>query len=186
MKKLRCVICGMIINDKNYNYNEKSFINSNDKEKYIKCPFCGVSKKYLKENGDLWKVGVNRLDEKTIRILDKATKLEVFNGEFYKEATKLAKDKKISRMFKDLSNVEMTHARVHKRLGSFDKLPKLRKPDYSKRLNSDNLLVEEANKREKHAVAFYSKYMDDVCCDVVKEVFGALSEVEQEHIDLTK
>ena len=112
-------------------------------------------------------------------------KLEVFNGEFYEEASKLAKCENNKKMFKDLSNIEFMHAKVHKRLGGFKKLPKLRKPDY-KRLESDEVLLEEANKLEKHAIHFYDKYSKEVDSSIVKEVFNALSEVEKQHIIITE
>lgn len=44
---LRCPICGMIINDKNYNFNENAFLMKNTKNNILYCPFCGVDAAYL-------------------------------------------------------------------------------------------------------------------------------------------
>jgi rubrerythrin len=111
-------------------------------------------------------------------------KLEVFNGEFYKKAAVMAENEEIKNMFNDLSRVEFMHALVHKKIGGFKELPVLRDIDYS-RLNSDELLIEAANKREKHAVAYYDKYMDEVKDENIVLVLKALATVEKEHIEMT-
>ncbi|PAB60696.1 ferritin family protein [Anaeromicrobium sediminis] len=180
MEQLKCLICGMNINLKNYRLNENTFLEKNEEEHIINCPFCGVGKVYLDNNKALFKVESKELDEETLKVLDKAMKLEVFNGEFYKEASELAKNNEIKELFKELSSVEFMHARVHKMLGGFKEMPKLHKPDYTK-YDSDDLLLEEARKREKHAIEFYNKNSKVVCSNVVKEVLKALSHVEKQH-----
>lgn len=186
MKEIKCLICGMIINTNNYSLNDNSFIEKNIKEKVINCPFCGVDSAYLSgKDKPCKKVDKETLDEQTRKVLDKAMKLEIFNGEFYKEASKLANEENIKKTFKDLSNIELMHARIHKNLGWIKELPKLHKPDYTK-YNTDKLLLEEANKREKHAVSFYEKNSCLVSSDIVKEVFNALSYVESQHEVITK
>lgn len=177
-----CLICGMKITDKIYNLNNSSFIDKNTIENIKYCPFCGVEKDYIKDEKEI--LNVSNLDNNTKKILDHAMKLEVFNGEFYKQASTLAKSEEYKKMFKDLSNIEFMHAKVHKRLGGFDKLPILRKIDYS-RLDSDLLLLEEANKREKHAILFYQKYIKETDNQTIKNIFNALSDVEKQHIILT-
>lgn len=44
MQKLVCEICGMIINDKNYDYNNKAFLQENDLEYIRYCPFLWSSR----------------------------------------------------------------------------------------------------------------------------------------------
>ena len=70
------------------------------------------------------------------------------------------------------------------RIWRFNELPKLRQIDYTK-LNSDELLMSEANRREKHAIEFYERYYDQVP-KAYKIIFEALTNVEKEHIIMTK
>ncbi|QZY53695.1 ferritin family protein [Crassaminicella profunda] len=180
MSQLKCLICGMNINSNTYDLNNYSFVEKNEKGRIINCPFCGVSKIYLDDEKEIYYVEED-LDQESLEVLDHAMKLEVFNGEFYKEASNLAENDEIKKLFKDLSNIEFMHARVHKRLGGFEQLPKLHKPDYHARLNTDKLLLEEAYKREEHAIAFYKKNSTNVCSKLIKEIFKALSDVEKQH-----
>ena len=114
MKK-RCLICGMIINEKNYDKNNASFLDENSNERIVRCPFCGVSERYISDDEGIVFDKIN-LDEKTKKVSDMGMKLEIFNSEFYLEASKQTNDKRLKKMFKDLSNIEMMHARVHKNL----------------------------------------------------------------------
>lgn len=182
MKK-RCLICGMIINEKNYDKNNASFLDENSNERIVRCPFCGVSERYISDDEGIVFDKID-LDEKTKKVSDMGMKLEIFNSEFYLEASKQTKDKRLKKMFKDLSNIEMMHARVHKNFGDFNELPKLRQIDYTK-LSSDELLMIEANRREKHAIEFYERYYDQVP-KAYKIIFEALTNVEKEHIIMTK
>ncbi|QGU95706.1 metal-iron-binding protein [Clostridium bovifaecis] len=184
MKELKCLVCGMNINGSNYNFNENAFLYKNNEEHVEYCPFCGVGKEYLQSQQEVYKVSSEEVDLKTIKILDSAMKLEVFNGEFYLEASKLAKSEELKKKFLHLSRIEYTHARVHKNLGGFKELPLLRRVDYTK-YEDDTQLLEIARKREEHAVAFYSKNHKNVSSNIIKGIFNALSEVEKEHIVLT-
>lgn len=184
MNNLKCLVCGMRVNNKNFDLNECAFIDKNTKD-YIKyCPFCGVNEIYLSDEEEVYSVDSNMIDETTKKILDSAMKLEIFNSEFYEEASKLAESEEITKMFHDLSKIEFMHAKVHQKLGGFRELPKLHKPDYTK-YNKDKMLLEQANKREKHAVTFYKRYYDRVNSDNIRKVFNALSEVEKEHVFMT-
>lgn len=180
----KCSICGMNINSNSYALNSYSFLEKNQKNRIINCPFCGVGKIFLDEEKALLQTDTKNLDEESLKVLDHAMKLEVFNGEFYEEASKLAKDEEVKLTFKALKNIEFMHAKIHKRLGGFDNLPKLHKPDYT-RLNTDNLLLEEAHKREEHAISFYKKNSKKVSDYIVKDVFKALSDVEEQHKIIT-
>ncbi|KDR96761.1 Rubrerythrin [Peptoclostridium litorale DSM 5388] len=184
MESFKCLICGMNVNSSNIHINKNSFLNGNSFEN-LYCPFCGADSPYISSEGDIFIQIDESLDQVTLDVLDKAMKLEVFNGEFYSEASKLAKDENTKIMFDDLSNIEMMHARIHMKMGGFESLPTLTKPTYYEKLSSDVLLIKEAHSREIHAVAFYEKNMDSVCSPKIKEVFKVLSEVEKQHIYLT-
>ena len=183
MKQLRCVICGMDINNNNYNLNSNGFLNKNSVENIEHCPFCGVDKEFFIEAGQVFCIA-QELDIKTLSILEKAMKLETFNGDFYAEAAKLAKAENIKNMFKDLSKIEYMHARIHKTIGGFKENPILNKLDYSK-YNSDIMLLEMAKQREEHAISFYEKNYSQVSSNMIQKVFEGLTKVEQEHVELT-
>lgn len=180
MRGMKCLICGMTINEQNYNRNELSYTPINEKEDIKYCPFCGVSIDYISYKNDIYQIDVRSLDGQSVRILNNAMKLEIFNAEYYEEASKMAKDEVVKDFFRDLRNIEIMHAQIHRRLGGFSELPKLHKPDYSKH-TTDELLLAEAQKREDHAVAFYRKNSSKVNVSIVKEVFLALSGVEKQH-----
>lgn len=185
MNKLICVVCGMEINDKNYDFNKEGFITSNHIDNIDTCPFCGANKEYLVQGGKAIEFGDSgKLDSTTLKIIDHAVKLEIFNGDFYKKASKIAKDEKVKKVFEALSRIEYMHARIHKKIGGFTEDPVLREMDYSK-YNSDEILLEMACKREKHAVEYYEKYSSVVEDKNIKNIFKALSMVEEEHIQLT-
>ncbi|MGE5628829.1 MAG: ferritin family protein [Solirubrobacterales bacterium] len=185
MKKLICSICGLVINEKNYNFNKAAFKDENKVDNIIFCPFCGVKSMFISEFTGILEFDRNTMDEASLKIIDHAVKLEIFNGDFYKEASNLAKDEHNKEMFKALANIEYAHAKVHKYLGGFKEDPTISKLDYSK-YDNDDILLEMACKREIHAVEFYNKYKRNMESPVVKSIFDALAEVEIEHIALTE
>ncbi|NMM62776.1 metal-iron-binding protein [Clostridium sp. P21] len=184
MSRITCVVCGMQINEKNYNFNEEAFMKSNDKENVIYCPFCGAPMEYLIENGEEIKYDRKKLDENALKIIDHAVKLEVFNGDFYKIASSMAKNEEVKKMFKALSNIEYMHAKIHKKIGNLKEMPVLRKMDYSK-CKSDEELLAAACQREKHAVGYYRKYEKEIHEESISKIFTVLSVVEEEHVVLT-
>lgn len=176
---MQCVICGMEVNKNNFGFNASTLVEKNTENDIKSCPFCGVDASFLIREG-AYDLSPGDLTDEELNILDHATKLEVFNGEFYSAACQLAKDKHLSYLFKDLSRIEFMHAKVHKSLGNFPQLPKLHKPDYL-RLDSDVLLLGEATKREQHAIAFYRKKSALITNPIILKVFDALSQVEKQH-----
>jgi len=173
----------MEININNFDINNKSLLEKNEREHIKYCPFCGVLAKYLKSEGEVYKVDAQSLDKNTLGILDRAMKLEIFNSEFYTSAVKLAQGVTVKETFEALSKIEKVHAIVHQKLGGFKELPKLVDIDYSKHKN-DESLMELAENREIHAVKFYEKYLKEINNLVVKEVLVALVEVERGHIQI--
>lgn len=179
-----CLICGMEINDNNMDVNKHAFIYENMDDKAIFCPFCGATHEYLVNEGKfkIYKIK-DKLNIETNKILDHAVKLELFNSDFYKKASNLAKKDELRKMFIDLSRIEKMHAMIHYNLGGFNELPKLTDINYDKYKN-DNLLIEQALLREKHAVQFYNKYIPSIENKAVREILIALREVEKAHIEL--
>lgn len=185
MGKIKCVICGMEINEKNYDFNKYGIINGNTDKDINSCPFCGVGMQYLIENGSIYEVDSEKLDDKTKIILDHAVKLELFNSDFYKRASEIAKDIKVKNLFNSLSKIEKMHAKVQMRLIGYTKEPLLNKLDYNK-YDNDIILLEMSQKREEHAVNFYNKYIGEIDNNIIKEIFKAFICVEKEHIILTE
>ena len=184
MSGLICVICGMAVNSKNHEFNKEAFINSNDIDNIKFCPFCGAPLEYLVKDGKELTFDKSKLCNNVLKIIDHAVKLETFNGDFYKKASVLAKEQKVKKMFEALSRIEFMHARIHKKIGGFSEDPVLRDMDYSK-YDKDEILLEMACKREKHAVEYYEKYGKEIDDENIRKIFKALSGVEEEHIELT-
>ncbi|OOM81907.1 rubrerythrin [Clostridium puniceum] len=182
---MKCRICGMEINEQNYNFNESAFTNKNSIDNIIYCPFCGVGKEYLSEDCEVITVKSNLLSENALKILDHAVKLELFNGEFYNTAASMCNNLEIKKIFQALSRIEIFHSKLHQRLGGFTKAPNLIKVSYE-RCDSDNTLLELAKKKEEHAVSYYEKYKNEVYNDNLFEIFKALADVEREHIILVE
>lgn len=183
VKYLKCKICGMDINERNYNYNEAAFINKNSRDNIIYCPFCGVGQDYLSEENEVLKIESNLLDEKTLKILDHAVKLELFNGDFYNTAAGMVKDAEVKKIFKSLAKIEIFHSRIHQRLGGFNEAFNLSKVSYA-RYDTDEALLELAKQKEEHAVSYYERYKHEINNKRLFEVFEALAVVEKEHIIL--
>ena len=178
-----CILCGMEINEKNYNINSEAFLEENSLDLIKFCPFCGVSGEYISEKKSRIVKDKALLDENILKIIDHAVKLEMFNGDYYNKAAELAVDEKLKKMFKALSRIEYTHARIHQYLGGFKDTPVLSDIDYSK-YNNDLMLKEIANKREIHAVEYYNRYNKKIKNDEINSIFNALEKVEIQHIEL--
>lgn len=182
---MKCRICGMDINERNYDFNIMAFDNKNTINHFIYCPFCGVGKEYLIEENDIIKINSDLLDENTLKILDHAVKLELFNGNYYNTAAEMAKDEEVSKTFKALANIEIFHSKLHMKLGGFTKAPDLKKVNYDK-YDTDEALLELAKQREEHAVHYYEKYKNQVNDKKLIEIFEALIKVEKDHIILVE
>lgn len=183
VENLVCVICGMNINHNNYDLNSKGLLRSNSEEEILYCPFCGAKVEYISKDKDIYNIDKNNLNEETIKIIDNAMKLEVFNSDFYKKAAVLSESEEVKKTFEALSKIELMHALIHKRLGGFNELPKLADINYEKHKGDKNLM-DMAEKREIHAVEFYKKYAEKVNNEIVTKTFIALSEVEKDHIEI--
>lgn len=184
MINMKCLVCGKYVNKNNYYFNNEAFISKNEKDKIIYCPFCGASSIYLSESNEIYNVNPSELKESTLKIIDHAVKLELFNGDFYLKAAKMCNSDKLKVMFKGLSNVEYEHANIHMRLGGFNEKPLLSNMEYS-RYDTDDKLLKAASMREEHAVKYYNKYSKEVDNEILSKVFKVLCDVEKMHIQLT-
>ena len=169
MNIYRCRICGEV------------YIGE---EKPKTCPFCGAHEDYFVLAKEWKLLQSESLSEISKENLGKALDLEIDNTNFYKAVSERSKDVYVSSMFKGLSKVEREHA------SAICKHLKIEKPDskvgLDKAVDSDRANIEEANRREKRAVKFYTEARNQVPEEEIKEFFKALMEVESDHIVLTE
>jgi len=168
MKIYRCRVCGEV------------YIGE---EKPKSCPFCGAHETYFVLAKEWKLLHTKSLSDISRENLKKALDLEINNTNFYKAASGKSKGVYVSSMFKGLSKVEREHA------STICKHLKILKPDstvgFDKAVDSDRANIEEANKRERSAVRFYSEALSQAPEEEIKEFFRALMEIESDHIVLT-
>ena len=169
MKVYRCRICGEV------------YIGE---EKPKSCPFCGAHENFFVLAKEWKLLESESLSEINKENLGKALELEIDNTNFYKAVSERSKDVYVSSMFKGLSKVEREHA------SAICKHLKIEKPDskagLDKAVDSDRANIEEANRREKRAVKFYTEARNQATEEEIKEFFKALMEIESDHIILTE
>ena len=114
--------------------------------------------------------------------LEKSLEIEISNAEFYMCVSQVSKNENVRGMFKALSKVEAEHAVVD------SKLLKVTKPQIELKKNlcsgDDKKSIEESLMRERRAVSLYTQFLAEATEPRIKEVFGALIEVESDHIAL--
>jgi len=169
VKVFRCRICG------------DPYIGT---EAPTQCPFCGAPRKYLIRaehwNPDQFNV---KLTETSRKNLEAALKLELDNTGFYdcaKNAAGKMGDEYGSAKFKALMKVEREHAAA---ISKFLKKPA---PDaLAQNCNADfKANSKEGFEREDRAIKAYSKFRDEAVEPRMKEFFGALVEIETDHLNL--
>jgi len=148
------------------------------------CPFCGADLKFFVEaqnwNSDEFNI---ELSEVTKKNLEAALQLELDNAAFYdcakNAATKENDDYSIAK-FKALMKVEREHA------SAISKFLKISSPELEKLSCNANSKAntKEGFEREDRAIKAYSKFRDEAVEPRLKEFFGALVEIETDHLDL--
>ena len=169
IKVFRCRICG------------DPYIGS---EAPKQCPFCGAAQRFFVEAQD-WNSGEFNVDlsEVSKKNLEAALQLELDNAAFYdcakNVATKAGDEYSIAK-FKALMKVEREHA------SAISKFLKISRPDLEKQACNANAKAnaKEGWEREDRAIKAYSKFRDEATEPRLKEFFGALVEIETDHLDL--
>ncbi|UCF50728.1 MAG: ferritin [Thermoplasmatales archaeon] len=150
----------------------------------MQCPFCGANQKYFVEakdwNPDEFNVTLSEISKKN---LEAALQLELDNAAFYDCAKNIADkagDDYSLAKFKALMKVEKEHA------SAISKFLKISSPDLMKQAcNKDSKAnSKEGWEREGRAIKAYSKFRDEATEPRLKEFFGALVEIEKDHLDL--
>jgi len=169
IKVFRCRICG------------DPYIGS---EAPMQCPFCGAPQRFFVEakdwNPDEFNVSLSETSNKN---LEAALQLELDNAAFYdcaKNKADEANDQYGLAKFKALMKVEREHA------SAISKFLKISRPELEKQAcNADSKAnSKEGWEREDRAIKAYSKFRDEATEPRLKEFFGALVEIETDHLDL--
>ncbi|MFQ6128720.1 MAG: rubredoxin-like domain-containing protein [Thermoplasmata archaeon] len=149
-----------------------------------RCPFCGAQIKYFVEAGE-WNPREFdiELSEVARQDLEAALKLELSNTAFYSCAENVAKkagDEYGFAKFKALRKVEGEHA------SAICKFLKISKPSLEAGTCSEDFKenTQEGWEREDRAIKAYTTFRDRAIEPRLKEFFGALVEIETDHLDL--
>lgn len=144
------------------------------------CPFCGVSNKYFRM-AQIWQDENNvELSDISKKNLEEALRIELSNTAFYECAAENLSNTETAMMFRGLAAVEQEHANVFQTLLNIDELPEIAETC----VDDVEKCLEESLNREKKAVAFYAKAMQEAIEPRIKEVFEAIMNTEKDHIAL--
>ena len=146
------------------------------------CPFCGAEAKYIIDAHD-WDSGEFDVDLSEIsrKNLEAALDLEMGNAAFYACAEREANAADAEYMmakFKSLRKVESEHA------SAICKFLKIDKPELSPATCSADGVENsrEGYEREDRAIKAYADFREEAIDPRMKEFFGALVEIETDHL----
>jgi rubrerythrin len=148
------------------------------------CPFCGAPQRFFVEAQDWDSNEFNiTLSELSHKNLEAALKLELDNAAFYdcaKNAADKANDHYGFAKFKALMKVEREHA------SAISKFLKISRPELEKQACDANAKVntKEGWERENRAIKAYTRFKDEAVEPRLQEFFGALVEIETDHLHL--
>jgi rubrerythrin len=143
------------------------------------CPFCGAHNQFLyaRDWKDKSDVG---LTEKSRANLEQALELEISNTGFYRCCYETLSNQEVGLVFKGLFKVEREHASIFRKI-----LRPEKDPQVSVHCEDDIMkCVNESYEREQKAINFYAQALHDATEPRVREVFGAIMNVEKDHLAL--
>lgn len=149
-----------------------------------RCPFCGAFTSYFivakNWNQDEFNIQLSEVSQKN---LEAALRLELDNAAFYDCAKKAAEkngDEYNTAKYKALMKVEREHA------SAISKFLKRTQPELAEQQCSTNANdnAREGRQREDRAIKSYAKFRDEAVESRLQEFFGALVEIETDHLDL--
>jgi len=169
MEIYRCRICG------------ETYLGS---EVPSHCPFCGAHSEYIVNTTD-YPAGIDEVDLTEIERADilEAIELERSNARFYFGMGKHKQDNPaLASAYKRLAKVEAEHCELFCKLAGVAQPEDLTTPDTVSAQWCAN--IEESIAREQRASRFYAEVVERATNERIKEVFGAVSAVETDHIEL--
>lgn len=149
-----------------------------------RCPFCGAAERFIIDAHD-WnpaEFDVQLSDLSRANLLS-ALQLELDNTSFYACAAKSAGqagDGYMEAKFKALRKIEAEHAAAACKFLK-QSVPALAEATCSSDSAANS---QEGHQRETRAVAAYSKFKDDAVEPRIQEFFGALVEIESDHLEI--
>lgn len=164
----RCEICG------------ETYLGSSKPEN---CPYCGAHQEYLKKLENYSRVMPEKVTEKSRENVLKAIELEIDNAKFYACAAQKTEDELEAAVFKRLKKIEAEHAEA---LAEVIDVPEEEIPSYD--ACSENAIenYREAHDREERAIKSYGKFASEAEEPEIEELFKAIVEIEQDHLDLSE
>ena len=147
------------------------------------CPFCGAAKSYIiLAKGWTDQNPIKGITETDRKNLEETLQLEIGATQFYECAAKVADNPEDQAMFKALMKIEREHAVLATKALNVPR-PIIGGGKCEHR-NNENLLV--ALKDEEHAAERYAKFAAEAKSPRAREIFKALTEVENDHAELIK
>lgn len=148
-----------------------------------RCPFCGAYENFITEAKDYRETFDVELNEKDQANAKKALEVEVSNSEFYFCAAEKTGDPEGKQLFRALGKVEAEHASIWRKIL---KLPKDTVPKSEECSTENKANLQESHDRETKAIEFYQKAAGESDNKRVKQIFVALVQVEQDHLELSE
>ena len=149
-----------------------------------RCPFCGAYERFIVEAKDYKETFDVELNEKDKANAERALEVEISNAEFYFCAAEKSDDEETKNLFKALGKVEAEHASIWKKILKLDKVNISKENDECSSENKANL--QESHDREDRAIKFYAQAAQEAENERVRQIFGALVQVETDHLKLSE
>jgi rubrerythrin len=147
------------------------------------CPFCGAHEKWLVDSHEFVESALPELTEISRKNLEFTYNLEIKASRIYHCIRKKTKEEFILGMFKTISKVELEHAELVGKL--IDKDPSCEIPFEDNLCTEDRIeSLDKSKILETNAIMHYKKFLKQATEPRVKEIFQALIEVEQDHLEL--
>jgi len=147
------------------------------------CPFCGAHTQWLVEAKDYIEPEVPELTDTSRKNLEFTYNLEMKASQIYHCIRKKTHDEFILGMFKAISKVELEHAElVGKLIGKDPSCDIPLKEELCTEDRKDSL--GKTKDLETSAIKHYKKFLKEAEEPRVKDIFQALVEVEQDHLDM--
>ena len=148
----------------------------------VNCPYCGAKQPYFVDARNyVNKFAVeNNFTQEEMVNFQAALDIEIGNASFYKAAAEKSAEDFHKWLFKALMKVESEHASI------FSKHLKIAKPAlYDVEASSDGEEnLQESHRREEIAIESYRNFSEAATTLRAKEVFGALVEIESDHLSI--
>jgi rubrerythrin len=165
MRPFRCLICG------------ETYIG---REAPDRCPYCGVEGRFVRDAAEYVDYSGMEISGKSQNFIQQAMKIEASNVAFYRCAAEHAKNEVVRALFKRIGKHEAEHLELlANHLGT--KEPELKEEECS---DDDAVNMQHAHDREDRAVQMYMRFAKEAPETRIREIFSAISGIEQEHYKL--